>query len=292
MAAAKARIVEHVRDAELQWGHASWQTLEESVLRAEGLWREGQGVGNDPRSSIVRLAAAEAVLQLLASGVLLPRSERIQRVWATTPLVHSQTGQPLDASAIFGEIPVPAELRLTARAREDSDYATLFHPDVYLGRLGISNAHRRVRQSIGEAVRSLRQDAYLAAATMLGSASEGAWLELFASFNAWSAKKGAPKAPVTGDNLAGKVLTSATAVFGDQEFKRLAAERGISGTVWKGLVAEYDYLREFRNFAVHFDTTDDFDLSYPVVSGLFIRCTDYFSRIYALKDALDRGVAT
>jgi len=122
---------------------------------------------------------------------------------------------------------------------------------------------------------------------MLGSASEGAWLELFASVNRWNEREGRPRLSVDFDNLASKVLNAQNTVYGFPGFKAIAQEADIPLTTFKGLVAEYDYLREFRNFAAHFDTTENFDLSYPVVAGLFMRCTDYFSRIYRLKRAID-----
>ncbi|HEV8381170.1 MAG TPA: hypothetical protein VGQ29_06280 [Gemmatimonadales bacterium] len=233
----------------------------------------------------IRWAAAtvEALNELYHAGLIQPR--RLQAF-----LIQSHVPYKAERSegsfSYFAERDTYTEWLLTRRAVEAPDRDFLFDPDMYLERAGLSAAHKRIQTSAEQAVTAYRQELYLAAATMIGSASEGAWLEFFEAFGTWAVKTGAKAPAVDQFNLAQHVQKMVPQHKGTAGFDAIMDTAGVGDHELKTIVQHYDYLRDVRNYAAHFDPTDRFDLTYAGVGILLLEAARYFATLYKLTAAL------
>jgi hypothetical protein len=127
-----------------------------------------------------RLAAIEAMWALIHSGFIFcmagVRDQEISVDWTT---VAPGSGGGTSAGFRLPETALPVPDRVK-RAPSFAHRRTQFlaEPDLYLHTFGVDNMHSQVSESFAEAVRCFRAELYTASLTMLGRASEGAWLEL------------------------------------------------------------------------------------------------------------------
>ena len=234
-------------------------------------------------SAHVRWATAigEALNDLYHAGLTQPRKV------ASPFLIQSYVPDTRGGNfKYFDEREVHGEWILTTRGVTEPDRDFLFDADLYLQRAGLSAAHRRIQTSVTEAVTAYRQELYLASATMVGSASEGAWLEFFEAFGRWADKAGANRPAVDGDNLVPHVMKVVSQYKGYAGFDAIMVTADVSGHELTTLVQRYDYLRDIRNYAAHFDTTERFDLTYGGVGVLLLDAARYFAALYRLIGAL------
>lgn len=290
IARAKAIVVGRLRErTETGLQDARWREIREAVWEAEGLGPAPHRSKDEAREDRIervklKIATAEAVHGLLANGVLVPTdSPPGNPIKARVPY---KTPRRSGAEDFPGTVATPPNVRLSLTASVEKEQAFLFDPDLYFLRTDLTGAHRRVKRSIREAVTAFRKELYLASAVMLGSASEGAWLEFFAAFNKWAEANGAGTVDVNEYNLAETVIDSWNSLSARGRFKQLASDAGVSRVQYKALVVEYDYLREVRNFSAHFEPGDKFDLGYSSVSSLLMRSSEYFRNLYRMKQAL------
>jgi hypothetical protein len=127
-----------------------------------------------------RLAAIEALWALIHSGLIFSmagaREHEISVEW-TTVTPGSGGGNSAGFRLSETALPVPDRVK---RAPSFAQRKTQFlaEPDLYLHTFAVDNMHPQVSESFAEAVRCFRAELYTASLTMLGRASEGAWLEL------------------------------------------------------------------------------------------------------------------
>lgn len=125
------------------------------------------------------LAAKEAIWSLIHSDYLIPMAG----LHEPTPSIGWTTVIPGSGGTSCGwtfeelTIPVPNRVRRSPSSIGSND-RFLAEPDLYLHTLGIPNMHAEVASAFREAVKCFRHELFTAALTMLGKASEGAWLEL------------------------------------------------------------------------------------------------------------------
>ena len=105
---------------------------------------------------------------------------------------------------------------------------------------------------------------------MIGSASEGAWLEFFNAFADWAKTSGARAPLVDKWTVADHVAKLVPQYKGTAGFAMVMKTADVSEQELKALVQHYDYLRDVRNYAAHFDTTDRFELTYSGVGIMLL----------------------
>jgi len=237
----------------------------------------------------VRWAAAvgEALNDLYHAGLIVPRK---QSTFLLQSYVPKRMGSQPDTFTYFTEREIYDHWRLTTQGTQEPDRDFVFEPDLYLQRAGLSSAHKRIQVSAEQAVTAYRQELYLAAATMLGSASEGAWLEFFDAFSAWAKKTGAKVPSVDKWHVPEHVLKLVTHHKATRGFDAIMDATGVKDHELKALVQQYDYLRDVRNYAAHFDPTERFDLTYAGVGILLLEAARYFATLYKLTGALRSAI--
>jgi len=122
------------------------------------------------------LAGCEAIWGLISSNLLIPHT----RQW-NSPELHLRyttgmgysSGLSLDHLVLL--VPHTVKLPYSTSSRQTQ---TLSDPDLFLHELNIPNLHADVEEALREAVRCFLHELYLACLSMLGRASEGAWIEL------------------------------------------------------------------------------------------------------------------
>ena len=163
----------------------------------------------------------------------------------------------------------------------------LHDPDLYLRRIDDAAMHTRVSETLRQAVGCYRSSLYVGAAVLVGSASEGAWIELA---EAMRDKLGGAvsKLDETLDRdisqLAEiqRLTDSAIRSNCSDELKRAGLNKGS----WQTVVDTGAAYRRYRNYAIHFGE-DDFEvLDYATVGLLLLNATAYFNNLYRLKGAL------
>ncbi len=163
----------------------------------------------------------------------------------------------------------------------------LHEPDLYLRRIDADAMHARVSITLQQAVECYRSSLYVGAAVLVGSASEGAWIELAGTT---SAKLGsaAPKLEKTLSQDISQIadiqrLTdSAIRTNCADELKQAGLNKGS----WQTIVDTGAAYRRYRNYAIHFGE-DDFEvLDYATVGLLLLNASAYFNSLYRLKRAL------
>jgi len=286
---AAAYILQFLREEGDSNLHNRWRRFKQWVWAKQGIqgytkpdlrpWEEQRKMAR------WEIAAAEAMQRLIAAGSVVKASDSQEAVGTVRITMRDQRGSNSTSFDEF-KVVVPGQFRLSSRAAREPDREFIYDPDLYLARIEIEGAHPRVRRAIHEAVEAFRLEVYLAAATMLGSASEGAWLQLFEAFGEWAEAHGRKAPSVDPDKLAKPVLNAEATFNRIPEFQERRKNARLGSLTIKGLVLHYDHLREVRNFAAHFDTSERFDLTLPAVAVLLLKSANYFSTIYRLRAAL------
>lgn len=282
---AAARFLAFGEIAERDGENIGFSSVMETLFHAESIpWPPSEEWGDTETIGAAAwfLAAAEAALLLVGGGSLVP----IGTARVTVQVLDN--GGPRGTSREHGRysVSVPASYRLSARLRESSSATERhYYPDLYLEASSLRSAHPRVRRAAHEAVQSFRSGHYLASAVMLGSAVEGGWLELIDS---WNGNRHSSRIdPERG--LAAACMKVIERIVAAPE-KDLRDRAGVNITECRGLIPFADHLRDYRNFAAHFDTRDTFDLSHHSLSALLSRSAAHFERLYRLTDALKEEV--
>lgn len=237
-------------------------------------------------------AASEAVWELIHDNYVIPTSLNlpggsINLEWTT---VYERSGGDSGGWA-FDEyrIPVPTTVTLPPSRRSSSEF--LVNPDLYLHNLDIQNLHSDIELALREAVRCFRYDLFTASATMLGKASEGAWLELGAALiNALPAsdttyvrrQKDDLENPALG---IGKKIEIIVSLYERQDLYSPIAERsGVSVQELRTAASWSDTVRDSRN-TIHFGVEPSVPNTYEKVAALLLGAVPYLRIIYRVMVA-------
>ncbi len=147
--------------------------------------------------------------------------------------------------------------------------------------------HVRVSTALRESIECYRRELFLATSILLGSASEGAWVELAAavvesgSFNVPAGlrnelQNGSPRAEVVQRRVFDIIRSQGT------EYLR---QVGITTNEWAMIGERAALYRRFRNYAVHFREESLDRLDYASVGVLLLNATEYFNNLYRLLSA-------
>jgi hypothetical protein len=191
-------------------------------------------------------------------------------------------------------IPVPTQVR-RAPSTIGSNDQFLAEPDLYLHTLGIPNMHAEVASSFREAVRCFRHELFTAALTMLGKASEGAWLELGESLLAYvpsnqqsvfSKQRAVLEDPMMGTF---RKIEAVLTLFDRQDiFGPVSALSGIKPRELRTVAVWSDSVRDSRN-TIHFGVLPATPNTYEKVAALLIGTAPNVRILYRLKEAADAG---
>jgi hypothetical protein len=241
------------------------------------------------------LAAKEAIWSLIHGGYLIPMADSHGSAphigWTTVFQGSGQSG-----GWTFEElaIPVPSQIR-RAPSLIGSNNQFLAEPDLYLHTLGIPNMHAEVASAFGEAVKCFRHELFTAALTMLGKASEGAWLELGASLLAYvpSDRQSifSRQRTILEDPMAGtyRKIEAVFTVFDRQDiFGQLSALSGIKPRELRAVIVWSDSVRDSRN-TIHFGVSPATPNTYEKVAALMIGAAPNVRILYRLKETADNG---
>lgn len=169
----------------------------------------------------------------------------------------------------------------------DKEGFVLRDPDLFLARIDAPAMNERVEIALREAVGCYRAGLYLGAAILVGSASEGAWLELATTVS-----------DVLGDQASNKLRKELNRdTPGIEAIQRIVSETvrshseaarksaAIYPGEWTKLVETASYYRNLRNYAIHFQDEKLDRLDYATVGILLLSATNYFNAVYRLRHA-------
>ena len=192
-------------------------------------------------------------------------------------------------------IPVPNRVR-RAPSSAGSNNQFLAEPDLYLHTLGIPNMHTEVASAFREAVKCFRHELFTAALTMLGKASEGAWLELGASLLGYVPSNQqssiSKQRVVLEDPMIGTIrkIDAVLTVFDRKEiFSPLSALSGINPRELRTVAVWSDTVRDSRN-TIHFGVSPATPNTYEKVAALLLGTVPNVRILYRLKEAADAGL--
>ncbi len=241
-----------------------------------------------------RLAAGEAIWSLIHSGILFSLSE----ARGDAPSIGWTTVVPGGGGMSSGwrfedyTLPVPGRLQ-RAHSLTGAPIQFLAEPDLYLHSLGIAGMHAEVAQSFREAVKCFRAELFTASVSMLGKASEGAWLELGASLLEFiplaEEQKYSKQRSVLEDPMAGPLrkVEAVLAIYDHQEhFGLITKASGVKLQELRTVAVWSDAVRDSRN-TIHFGVTPATPNTYEKVAALLIGAVPYIRTLYRVKDAAE-----
>jgi len=242
------------------------------------------------------LAAREAIWSLVHGGYLIPMADPHGRApsigWTT--VIPGSGGHSSGWTFEELTIPVPSQVRRAPSSTGSNDQF-LAEPDLYLHTLGIPNMHAEVASAFQEAVKCFRHELFTAALTMLGKASEGAWLELGASLLAYvpsnqqsifSKQRAVLEDPMMGTF---RKMEAVLTVFDRQDiFGPISVLSGIKPKELRTVVVWGDSVRDSRN-TIHFGVSPATPNTYEKVAALLIGAAPNVKILYRVKEAADVG---
>lgn len=244
------------------------------------------------------LASREAIWSLIHGGYLIPLGADLQE---STPSIEWTTVIPGSSGSSAGwrfeelRIPVPNRV-CRAPSSIGSNNQFLTEPDLYLNALRIPNMHDEVASAFREAVRCFRHELFTAAITMLGKASEGAWLELGVSLLSYvpsqhqsnfNKQRAILEDPMMGTYR--KIEAVLTAYDRKDVFGSLYGLSGIKPKELRAVVVWSDAVRDSRN-TIHFGVSSATPNTYEKVAVLLIGTAPNMRILYRLKSFADIGL--
>lgn len=293
IAAAKAAIVQKLSESEV----ADWQELKLAVYAVQGqqLIQDQQlrNLPPDDQAAYLKweIAWRLGLASLQADGLVFPMTA----MQAQQPLGLTITQQTSPSSSVSGSLTfeefsvlLAQKYRIAPKGLEhDAKGFVLHDPDLYLMRINAEDMHARVASALREAVECYRLDLRIAACVLLGSASEGAWLELATTIAASGTLSipstlqkelddGAPRA---------EIVQARTFDLVRSQCANQIKAANLSMPRWNGMNQIALLLRSLRNYSVHFGGDALEKLDYGSVGVLFLNGSEYFNDLYRLRNA-------
>ncbi len=232
------------------------------------------------------LAAARlALADLAGAGLLLPLNSpgSAQRELSIAiKTTHYSHGERFNGYDLI----LATTYRLSGRA-SNWDLTLLYDPDIYLSSLEAPAMHDRIRAAVIEAVDCYRNGLYLASAIMLGTASEGAWVEL-ATAVVSALEDETPRrltAELNRPAPSMEAIQQQTHSTIANQCSDALRSIDVSKSMWNGIFETASYYRTLRNYAVHLKEGID-RLDYATIGTILARARDYFQDIYRLHSAI------
>jgi hypothetical protein len=298
LATAKAWVAER-----LQRNGAIGPGLAVEFAQEQGLEDPGRGGSGDPADPVSQAAQIAwwqwvlpfrvAIYEMHRGGVIVPRHYGNPPDNALKLFDVSGPEIPLgDEGTRPGRHPFPTVVLYSgymlanANAIANERRLELYDADLYLNRADLRNFDRRVQQCVEEALAAFRNDLFLAAANMLGAASEGAWYSIaHAVVDAeWASTALANE--VASQNPRAEKIQGQTRASLENRFTGSAAFEGTFGfprSELETLEAKARHWREQRNWGAHpVGPVDVSAFTESSVGEQLIGATTYFARLAAL----------
>ena len=232
------------------------------------------------------LAAARlALADLAGAGLLLPLNSAGsagRELNISIKTSHRSYGERFNDYDLI----LATRYRLSGRA-SNWELTLLYDPDLYLSSLDAPAMHGRIRAAVIEAVDCYRNGLYLASAIMLGTASEGAWLEL-ATAVVSALEDETPRrltAELNRPAPSMEAIQQQTHSTIANQCSDALRSIDVSKSMWNGLFETATYYRTLRNYAVHL--SEGFErLDYATMGTILARARDYLEQIYRLHSAI------
>lgn len=225
------------------------------------------------------LAATEALLDLVAQGIAIGVADSPEHADGE-PIVGASINIPYQLGGYGAAVNRSAALPNLSRAYRlaprlvDEAKQWFLDPDVFTADLSQLELDRRARRCIVEALAAFRQGLFLACASLLGAASEGAWYaagERLRHLDTQLANA------LDSDNTA-KVMTRVGEVIRQHGVPRAAVDE---------LHAQAALLRQLRNYGIHprSDEADHLE-RYFSDSGAALLLMETYTYLMRLNDAV------
>ena len=241
-----------------------------------------------------RVASAEAIWSLIHHGFLVPMAQPQGQAptlsWTT--VVPGSGGESSGWTFDSFFLPYPACVK-RAPSLEGASNQFLAERDLYLSTMNVPNMHRDISDAFREAVKCFRYELFTSAITMLGKASEGAWLELGSSLitavpqgqeQKFRKQKAQLEDPMEGTL---KKIKAVITVYEQQDvFETIARASGIRLEELRSVAIWSDAVRDSRN-TIHFGVHPSTPNTYEKVSALLIGAVPHIRVLYRLKDSAD-----
>ncbi len=282
------------------------ETLILSVLSKHRIWPPSQlifhkmidstqGIRSVAECFSWRVACAEAINELIRSGYLVAIDKNVIKLQFYVKAIYGfEESSSHIAHLIFKDLTqqVPQRVRRGSSPAHDEE-ALLSEPDLYLQDLRITNLNELVKAALEEAVMCFRQDLFNAAAVMLGSATEGAWIDLGESLIA--AVPAMDRESVNSQvkairNFRNGVISRINAIIAlydkQQLFAGIASSSGIKRPDLDKVKAWSNTVRDSRN-TVHIGHQPDSPNTYDKVAELLLATPMKLRLLYSAKAAVD-----
>jgi hypothetical protein len=235
-----------------------------------------------------RTAASEAILELIHSNAIIQTTldildGSINLQWTT---IYEHSGGHSGGWS-FDEYSVPVPRKLSIPPSRKSSTNELFaNPDLYIYNLDIPNLHPDIELALQEAIRCFRNELFTACVTMLGKASEGAWLELGEALILVLSPSDILQVRKQKDYLEsptygiGKKIEAVISLFERQDFyAHISKNSGISLQELRTAASWSDTVRDSRN-TIHFSVKPSVPNSYEKVAALILGAVPHLRIIY------------
>ena len=238
------------------------------------------------------LAGCEAIWGLISSGLLIPARSDLRSLmphvsWTTVVQGSGQEGG-LSLDHLF--LPVPSSILLPPSVSK-GERQTLTDPDLFLHSLEIPDIDKKVEDSLRESVRCFKHELFLACLTMLGRASEGAWIELGLRLCAITP----PTAPIKVNKIkekledpfvgVGKKILETVKLYQRRDiFDNIHKMSGVKPQDLNNAMVWADAVRESRN-SVHYGAEPSMPNTYEKIAALLIGGVPHLRLLYRIRAA-------
>jgi hypothetical protein len=243
------------------------------------------------------VASSEAIWDLVNSGMLIAQAGGNTFEMTVVNFHIEWMDRAYGSSWSFEDykIQVPRfVIKRLSKIVNENTHLFLSNHDLYIHNMNIHNADPEIISALREAIRCFRYELFLASVTMLGKASEGAWLELGASLvNAVNGQdrvvgriKGILEDTQVGVN---KKIDAVIQLYERRDlFPDFARNSGVNLQDLKDAALWSDAVRDSRN-TIHFGNSPSIPNTYEKVAALILGATPVFRDIYQLKLVADTG---
>jgi hypothetical protein len=241
------------------------------------------------------LAGSEGIWGLIYTNLLIPTDHQLNTLvrfpgWTT---IHGRSGGSAGGwqQDIYFPVPIRVTRPYSIQSSEEPARHSLSDPDLFLHGLDIQGLHQGVEKSLREAVRCFRHELYLACLTMLGRASEGAWIELGIKLaetvesERGEKLKSQLESPHTG---IAKKISEVIKFYNDRTlFDQIYLESRIKGQDLANSTVWADAVRDSRN-SIHYGVEPAMENGYEKIAALLIGSVPHLRVVYRVIAAIDR----
>lgn len=247
------------------------------------------------KSISYNLSACEAIWELIHNNLLISQGLKLNFVNKELPYIemmgsgHTSQGIFALSSSPF-IVWIPDKIMFPPSRIYGNEKQPLSDPDLYLHEIDIPNIDIEVKESLIEAVNCFRHELYMACLTMLGRASEGAWIELGRSLAKISSKNNGEKLeeklsdPYLG---VGKKILEIIKFYTHHDLReKIEKKSNVRLSDLEHTSHWADLVRDSRN-SVHYGVKPEMSNSYEKVAALLIGAVPHLKLLYKIKNSTD-----